>query len=206
MDPSLTRKACEPDDLKALEVTDSVWILWSLDEGSPTTQFGVADTLSPMQQQELSGLVAKFPSVTQPLPGLLPHRAYDQHTLEPGTTPGSVRPYRYNHSQKDEMEKLVGEMLATGIIQPSSSPYSSPVLLVRKKDGPWCFCVDYRALNKATVPNKYPIPVIQELDELQGAHFFSKLDLRVGYHQIRVAPDNIPKTAFRTHSVHTSFL
>ena len=146
----------------------------------------------------------KYSSLFQPLTNLPPSRStVHSITLLPNATPMNVKPYRYPNYQKQEIEDQVSAMLTKGFIQPSSNPFSSPVLLVKKKDGTWQFCVDYRALNTITMRDHFPIPTVDELlDELGGACWFSKLDLMQGYHQILMNKEDISKTAFRTHHRH----
>ncbi|XP_058752398.1 uncharacterized protein LOC131625563 [Vicia villosa] len=157
---------------------------------------------------QLAKLLHKFSKIFQPHLGLPPPRPHDHHiNLLPNTAPVNVKPYRYPHSQKTAMTTIIDDMLKEGLITPSHSPFSSPVLLVKKKDGTWRFCVDYRALNAVTVKDRFPIPTIDELlDELGSAKFFTKLDLRSGYHQIRMASEDTHKTAFRTFDGHYEFL
>jgi hypothetical protein len=122
-------------------------------------------------------------------------------------TEPKLRPYRVPHMQKGAMEEIILKMLKNAEIRASLSPYSSPAVMVCKCDGSWRLCVDYRLLNSLTIKNKFPMSVIEDLlDKLNGAMVFTKLDLRSGYHQIRMNTADIPKTAFKTHMGHYEYI
>ena len=169
---------------------------------------GVAARAITDSRTVLDELLLSYQDIFEEPRGLPPARRHNHRIhLLPNAPQVTVRPYRYPQLLKDEIERQCDDMLAQGIIRESTSPFSSPVLLVRKHDDSWRFCVDYRALNNATIKDKFPIPVVDELlDELKGAHFFTKIDLRSGYHQVRMHPDDVAKTAFRTHRGHFEFL
>src|SRR3954469_22585933 len=119
--------------------------------------------------------------------------------LIPGTGPIAKRPYRMPANELAELKEQIRDLQTKGFIRPSSSPWGAPVLFVEKKDVTMRMCVDYRSLNDVTIKNKYPLPVINDLfDQLEGACVFSKIDLRSGYHQVKIREKDIPKTAFTT--------
>ncbi|KAH0711565.1 hypothetical protein KY289_007524 [Solanum tuberosum] len=154
-------------------------------------------------------VVREFPEVfPDDLPGIPPEREIDFGIdLIPDTRPISIPPYRMAPAELKELKEQLRDLLDKGFIRPSVSPWGAPVLFVRKKDGSLRMCIDYRQLNKVTIKNKYPLPRIDDLfDQLQGATCFSKIDLRSGYHQLRVRECDIPKTAFRTRYGHFEFL
>ena len=129
------------------------------------------------------------------LPGLPPERDIDfPIELEPGTQPISILPYRMAPAQLKELSVQLQDLLGKGFIRPSVAPWGAPVLLFKRKDGTMRMCIYYRQLNKVTVKNRYPLPRIDDLfDQLQGASVFSKIDLRSGYHQLRIRAADIPK-------------
>ncbi|GJS37011.1 putative reverse transcriptase domain-containing protein [Tanacetum coccineum] len=153
-------------------------------------------------------IVRDFPEVfPEDLPGIPPTRQVEfQIDLVPGAAPVARAPYRLAPSKMKELAEQLQELSDKGFIRPSSSPWGAPVLFVKKKDGSFRMCIDYRELNKLTVKNRYPLPRIDDLfDQLQGSSVYSKIDLRSGYHQLRVREEDIPKTAFRTRYGHYEF-
>nr|GEW55172.1 putative reverse transcriptase domain-containing protein [Tanacetum cinerariifolium] len=141
------------------------------------------------------------------LPGLLPTRHVEfQINLIPGAALVARAPYRLAPFEMKKLSDQLQELSDKGFIRPSSSPWGAPVLFVKKKDGSFWMCIDYRELNKLTVKNRYPLLRIDDLfDQLQGLIIYSKIDLRLGYHQLRVREVDIPKTAFRTRYSHYEF-
>ncbi|GJV34172.1 putative nucleotidyltransferase, ribonuclease H [Tanacetum coccineum] len=153
-------------------------------------------------------IVRDFPGVfLEDLPGLPLTRQVEFHIeLIPGAAPVARAPYRLAPAEMKELAEQLKELSDKGFIRPSSSPWGATILFVKKKDGSFRMCIDYRELNKLTVKNHYPLPRIDDLfDQLQGSSIYSKIDLRSGYHQLRVREEDIPKTAFRTRYGHYEF-
>ena len=168
-----------------------------------------SDHNTTVNQKKLEQLLGEFNIVFEPLPKKLPpFRDTAGHTipLQEGAKPPYRAPYRLSPLELREVKKQIQELLENKFIQPSRSPYGSPVLFVQKKDGTLRMCIDYRALNKITIHDKYPLPRTDELlDKAKGASIFSSLDLTSGYHQIRIHPDDVPKTAFTAAGEHYEF-
>jgi hypothetical protein len=167
----------------------------------------IVDSATP-KLEDIS-VVREFSDVfPEDLPGLPPEREIEFGIdLVPSTTPISIPPYRMAPAELKELKDQLQDLLDKRFIRPSVSPWGAPVLFVKKKDGSLRLCIDYRQLNKVTVRNKYPLPRIDDLfDQLEGAACFSKIDLRSGYHQLRIKEGDVPKTAFRTRYGHYEFL
>jgi hypothetical protein len=175
-------------------------VLLSIPVAIPAKPFGsVYEAIIP-EIQDIP-VVCEFLNVfLEDLPGLPPERDVEfVIELKPGTTPVSRRSYRMPPNELAELKKQLQDLLEKGFIRPSSSPWGCPAIFVKKKDQTLRMCVDYRPLNEVTIKNKYPLPQIDILfDQLTGARVFSKIDLRSGYHQIRIRLEDIPKTAFTT--------
>ncbi|GJW15115.1 retrovirus-related pol polyprotein from transposon TNT 1-94 [Tanacetum coccineum] len=159
-------------------------------------------------QSEIKQLLEEFDDVFA-VPNCLPPNKSLDHIipLKEGVTSVNIRPYRYPPTQKDTIETMVKELLDTGMITQRNNPFSSHIVMVKKKVDSWRMCIDYRPLNQQTIKDEFLIPVIKELiDDLNGSKVFSKLDLRSGYHQIRMSEEEIYKSVFKTHDGHYEFL
>ena len=154
-------------------------------------------------------IVKEFPDVFPYDISSLPPDREVEFTIDliPGTKPISIPPYRMAPTELRELQAQLEELLSKGFIQPSISPWGAPILFVKKKDGSLRLCIDYRQLNWATIRNQYPLPRIDELfDQLQGSQVYSKIDLKSGYHQLKVRENDVSKTAFRMRYGHYEFL
>ncbi|GKE99113.1 hypothetical protein Tco_0022464, partial [Tanacetum coccineum] len=153
-------------------------------------------------------VIRDFPEVfPEDLPGLSsPRQVEFRIDLILGAAPMARAPYRLAPSEMKELSKQLQELLEKGFIRSSSSPWGAPVLFVKKKDGSFRICIDYQELNKLTIKSQYPLPRIDDLfDQLQGSSVYKKIDLRSGYHQLRIREEDIPITTFRTRYEHYEF-
>ncbi|GJX76210.1 reverse transcriptase [Tanacetum coccineum] len=166
----------------------------------PNTLFSMTQTTTSPPCSQITDLLDSYQDVFVTPTSLPPKRKQDHRIpLVPNTPPINIRPYKHPPNQKDVVEAMVQELMESGAIRDSQSPYSSPIVMVKKKDGTWRMCVDYRQLNKYTVKDKFPIPVVEELlDELSGAQFFSKLDLRSVYFPRALATFTIGVASYET--------
>jgi hypothetical protein len=141
------------------------------------------------------------------LPGMPPEGELEfTIDLKPGTEPIARTPYRMLTPELQELKMQLKVLLDLGLIRPSVSPWGAPVIFIRKKDGSWRLCIDCRQLNKAMIKNQYPLTRIDDLfDQMKGATVFSRIDLRSGYHQLRIKENDVPKTAFKTIFGHYEF-
>jgi Reverse transcriptase (RNA-dependent DNA polymerase)/gag-polyprotein putative aspartyl protease len=175
-----------------------------LDVAATQAKVKGADKMSPIIDQ----LLKEFEEVFNDPPGLPPMRTVAHVApLTPGSRPPYRRNYRMIEAERDELKKQLAELLEKGLIRPSVSPFGSPVIFVRKPNGELRLCIDYRAVNKLTVRNRYPLPRIDDLlDQLKGAKCFSSMDLKAGYNQIRIHEDDVEKTAITTPFGHWEYL
>ncbi|KAI3499626.1 hypothetical protein L1887_35430 [Cichorium endivia] len=194
---------------RSLNIVSSMKIRKYLKEDCVAFMAHIVERESEVKQIQDIPVVRDYLEVfPEELPGLPPHRQVEfRIDLIPGAAPVAKTPYRLAPSEMQELSGQLQELLDKRFIRPSSSPWGAPVLFVKKKDGSFRMCIDYRELNKLIIKNRYPLPRIDDLfDQLQGASYFSKIDLRSGYHQLRVHDEDIHKTAFRTRYGHYEFL
>ncbi|KAD5960858.1 hypothetical protein E3N88_12330 [Mikania micrantha] len=205
--PDLVYQGIQPH--KSLKIISTLKAQKLISHGCVGFLASIIDTSVGEASIDSHPVVCEYPDVfPDELPGLPPDREIEfSIDLIPGAQPISKAPYRMAPLELKELKEQLQELLELGFIRPSVSPWGAPVLFVKKKDGSMRLCIDYRELNKITIRNRYPLPRIDDLfDQLQGAKFFSKIDLRSGYHQLKIREEDVSKSAFRTRYGHYEFL
>jgi hypothetical protein len=193
--------SCDKRTVKLVSLLGEVLVELVLSGPRKGSCHQVTTHIEEIKPSEAINVVSEFPYVfPEELPGMPPERKVEfAIELIPGTAPISKRAYQVSEPELVELKKQIDELSEKGYIRPSTSPWTTPVLFVEKKDGTKRMCIDYRALNEVTIKNKYPLPRIEDLfDQLRGVSVFSKIDLRLGYHQLRIRPSDILKTTFIT--------